>query len=113
MSRTVEEILVDYKECTEHIIELLKKEKFDSLKDEMKKRQFILDELISDKYNKDELKKFYRKFNINDIESKAEKFMKDKALLIKKKLKNISVNKTASSAYGNIGSSAKIFSKKI
>ncbi|WP_058953757.1 hypothetical protein [Clostridium tyrobutyricum] len=113
MSRTVEEILVDYQKCTEYIIELLKKEKFEFIKDEMEKRQYILDELISDKYNKDEVKKFYRKFDINDIESKAERLMKDKALLIKKKLKNISVNKTASSAYGNIGSSAKIFSKKI
>nr|WP_207746466.1 hypothetical protein [Clostridium tyrobutyricum] len=104
---------MSYKECTEHIVEILKREEFNSLKDEMEKRQCILNELISDKYNKDEVKKFYRKFDINDIESKAEKLMKDKALLIKKKLKNISVNKTASSAYGNIGSSAKIFSKKI
>ncbi|WP_416044605.1 hypothetical protein ACMXKO_10250 [Clostridium tyrobutyricum] len=113
MVNSVEDILMSYKNCTEDIVELLKKEKFDSLKGEMEKRQCILDELISDKYNKDEVKKFYKKFDINDIESKAEKLMKDEALLIKKKLKNISVNKTASSAYGNIGSSAKIFSKKI
>ncbi len=46
MSRTVEEILLDYKKCTEYIIELLKKEKFDFLKDEMEKRQCILNELI-------------------------------------------------------------------
>ncbi|MBV4416558.1 hypothetical protein [Clostridium tyrobutyricum] len=113
MLKSVEDVLMSYKECTEHIVEILKREEFNSLKDEMEKRQCILNELISDKYNKDEVKKFYRKFDINDIESKAEKLMKDKALLIKKKLKNISVNKTASSAYGNIGSSAKIFSKKI
>ncbi|AND85388.1 hypothetical protein GTH52_01935 [Clostridium tyrobutyricum] len=113
MSRTVEEILLDYKKCTEYIIELLKKEKFDFLKDEMEKRQCILNELILEINKKSQTKKIYEKMHIREIEEQAQELMKNKALLIKKKLKNISVNKTASSAYGNIGSSAKIFSKKI
>lgn len=113
MSRTVEEILVDYQKCTEYIIELLKKEKFEFIKDEMEKRQCILNELILETNKKSQTKKIYEKMHIREIEAEAQQIMKDKALLIKKKLKNISVNKTASSAYGNIGSSAKIFSKKI
>lgn len=113
MSKTVEEILLDYKKCTEYIIELLKKEKFDFLKDEIGKRQCILNELILETNKKSQTRKIYEKMHIREIEAEAQRIMKHKALLIKKKLKNISVNKTASSAYGNIGSSAKIFSKKI
>ncbi|MEA5009359.1 hypothetical protein [Clostridium tyrobutyricum] len=113
MERTVEEILMNYKSCTESIIELLKKEEFNSLQNEMEKRQRILDELISNNDKKDEAKKIYKKMNIGEIEVEAHKLMQNRALLLKKKLKNISINKTASSAYGNLGSSAKIFSKKI
>lgn len=113
MVNSVEDILMSYKKCTEHIIEILKIGEFDSLKDEMEKRQYILNELISKTDKKSETKKIYEKMHIRQIEEEVQELMKNKALLIKKKLKNISVKKTASSAYGNIGSSAKIFSKKI
>ncbi|MBV4418599.1 hypothetical protein KM800_04555 [Clostridium tyrobutyricum] len=113
MLKNVEDVLTSYKKCTEHIVEILKREEFDSLKGEMEKRQCILNELISETNKKSETKKIYEKMHIGEIEAEAQKIMKNKALLIKKKLKNISVNKTASNAYGSIGSSAKIFSKKI
>lgn len=113
MKRTVEEILVDYKKCTEGIVEILEKDDFASLQDKMKIRQSILDELISNNDRKVESKKIYKKLNISEIENEAVRLMKEKASFIKGKLKNISRSKTASSAYGNIGSSAKIFSKKI
>ncbi|WP_017752662.1 hypothetical protein [Clostridium tyrobutyricum] len=113
MERTVEEILMNYKSCTKCIIELLKKEEFNSLQNEMEKRQYILDELISNSDKKSESKKIYEKMNIEEIEVEADKLMQNKALMLKKKLKDIAINKTASSAYGNLGSSAKIFSKKI
>lgn len=113
MKRTVEEILVDYKKCTEGIVEILEKDDFASLQDKMKIRQSILNELISDENRKVESKKIYKKLNIGEIEDEAGRLIKEKASSIKGKLKNISRSKTASSAYGNIGSSAKIFSKKI
>lgn len=113
MKRTVEDILMNYKSCTKNIIEILQKNDFDSLQDEMETRQCILNELISSNDKKYEAREVYKKLNISEVENKVGSLMKEKALLIKKKLKNISVNKTASSAYGNIGSSAKIFSKKI
>lgn len=113
MQRTVEQILTSYKKCTEDILELLKREEFDSLQAEMEKRQCILDNIISLGDKKNEVKKYYKKFGINDIENEARELMQKKAVLIKEKLRDISVKKTASTAYGNIGSSAKIFSKKI
>ncbi|MBV4430587.1 hypothetical protein KM803_04465 [Clostridium tyrobutyricum] len=113
MVNSVEDILMSYKKCTEHIIEILKREEFDSLKDEMEKRQCILDNIISLGDKKNEVKNFYKKFAISDIENEARELMQKKAVLIKEKLKSISVKKTASTAYGNIGSSAKIFSQKI
>lgn len=113
MTRSVEEILTDYKKCTEDIVEILKKDDFDCLQDKMKIRQCIINELISHTDKKGEARKIYEKLHLGEIESEAEELMKKKALLIKGKLKNISRNKTASSAYGNLGNSAKIFSKKI
>ncbi|MFC0905622.1 hypothetical protein ACFHWD_13075 [Clostridium sp. MT-14] len=113
MKRTVEEILNDYKKCTEDIVNALKKDDFDYLQDKIKIRQCILNELISDNHIKVESKKVYKELNISEIENEAGRLMKEKALFIKGKLNNISRNKTASSAYGNVGSGAKIFSKKI
>ncbi|MBV4428328.1 hypothetical protein [Clostridium tyrobutyricum] len=113
MVNSVEDILMSYKKCTEHIIEILKREELDSLKDEMEKRQYILNELISKTDQKNKTKKVYEKMHIREIETEVQKLMKKKAMLIKKKLKSISVSRNASSAYGNIGASAKIFSKKI
>ncbi|NLU09257.1 MAG: sugar porter family MFS transporter [Clostridiales bacterium] len=113
MERNSGEILTDYKKCTEDIIEILKKGDFDSLQDKMKIRQGILNELISNNNKKIEARKVYEKLNIEETENEARKLMKEKTLSIKEKLRNISVNKTASSAYGSVGNSAKIFSKKI
>ncbi|WP_294182001.1 hypothetical protein [uncultured Clostridium sp.] len=113
MKRTVEEIMTDYKNCTENIIDILKKDDFDSLQDNMKIRQNILDKLISNDSKKEEARKIYKKLDIGRIENEVEKLMEEKTSYVKKKLKNISINKTASSAYGNVGNSAKIFSKKI
>ncbi|MEY8763053.1 MULTISPECIES: hypothetical protein [Clostridium] len=113
MKRNVEGILTDYKKCTENIIEILKKSDFDSLQNEMKIRQCILDKLIFNDDKKAEARNVYRKLDIGKVENEAESLMKEKTLSIKEKLKDISVKKTASNAYGNIGGSAKIFSKKI
>ena len=113
MKRTAEEVLINYRKCTEKIIQLLEKDDIESLQSELEKRQDILNELISYTDKKDESRKVYKKLNIERIENEARELIKQKALFIKEKLKNISKNKTASGAYGNIGNSPKIFSKKI
>ncbi len=113
MKRTVEEVLMNYRKCTERIIQLLEKDDIESLQSELEKRQDTLNELISYADKKDETREIYKKLNIKKIENEARELMKQKALFIKEKLKNISKNKTASGAYGNIGNSPKIFSKKI
>ncbi|MEY7998808.1 hypothetical protein AB8U03_01125 [Clostridium sp. Mt-5] len=113
MRKTIEEILSDYKNCTADIIRLLKIDDFDSLQGEMQRRQCILNELLSRTDKNDEAKGVYEKLNIKEIEDATQELMKKKAFLIKKKLKDISKNKAASSAYGNLENSAKIFSKKI
>lgn len=113
MEKTIEEVLIQYRNCTCEIIELLKKDDFDSVQIKVKNRRNILDEITSMSDKKEEAKILYGKLKIKEIECEAVKLMKDKASRIKAKLNNISRNKTASSAYGNFGSSAKIFSKKI
>lgn len=113
MENTIEKILMQYRDCTVNVIEMLKKDDFDSAQNEVKKRQNILNEIISMDDKKEEAKMIYEKLKIKEIEREAAKLIKDKESNIKTKLKNISKNKTASSAYGNLGSSPKIFSKKV
>lgn len=113
MKKNIEKILEDYKNCTIDIINMLKIDDITLLNDKMNKRQCILDEIILDKDSKDEVKEAYEKLNIIEIENEVKNLMRTKALLLKKKLNAVSKNKIAVNAYGNVGNSAKIFSKKI
>lgn len=113
MKNTIEEVLIQYRNYTCEIIELLKEDDFDSAQNKVKIRQNVLDEIISMSDKKEEAKMLYEKFKIKEIECEAAKLMKDKASKIKANINNISRNKAATIAYGNLGSSAKIFSKKI
>lgn len=113
MGRSIEDILVDYKNCTYEIIEVLKEEDTDSLSSKIDKRQSILDELICETSKKNEAKELYKKLNVGEVDGEAKKLMEKKALLMKEKLKSISRNRAANSAYGRGINSPKIFSKKI
>lgn len=113
MEDIIEKILIQYRDCTINVIELLKKDDFDSAQNEVKDRRNILDKIVSMEDKKEEAKMLYEKLKVKESECEAAKLMKYKASKIKAKLKKISKNKAASSAYGNLGSSAKIFSKKI
>ncbi|RMC99076.1 flagellar protein FliT [Clostridium autoethanogenum] len=114
MEESIEKIWKDYRDCTVNIINRVKQEDFDSLDNEMRMRQEILNKIISMKENKDQAKKLYAEFQINKIERELELIMKQKMVMIKSKLGSISKNKKASTAYGGLGKGyATIFSKKI
>jgi ATP-dependent DNA ligase len=113
MRNDIEKIVTQYRDCTVNIIDMLKKDDFNSAQSEVKNRRNILNKIVSMNDKKEEVKMLYEKLKIKQIEDEAAKLMRDKSSKIKLKLNNISVNKAASSAYGNLGSSAKIFSKKI
>lgn len=113
MKNDTEKIVTQYRDCTVNIIDMLKKDDFNSAQNEVKNRRSILNKIVSINDNKEEVKVLYEKLKIKQIEVEAEKLVRDKASKIKAKLNNISINKAASSAYANLGSSARIFSKKI
>ena len=113
MRNDIEKIVTQYRDCTVNIMDMLKKDDFNSAQSEVKNRRNILNKIVSMNDKKEEVKMLYEKLKIKQIEDEAAKLMRDKSSKIKLKLNNISVNKAASSAYGNLGSSAKIFSKKI
>lgn len=113
MENDIEKILVNYRNSTFDIIGMLKKNDFDAVNEEIKKRQVILNKIISMPDKKDETKAMYEKLKIRETENEAAELMGSKLCEIKAKLSNISKNRVASSAYVNIGKSAKIFSKKI
>lgn len=109
----IKKILLDYKEHTISIIKLLEEDEFDGIQHEIKKRQCILDKLISFSGHKEECKKIYKDLEIEKLQSRAEMIMKKKSSEVKEKLEEISKNKRATNAYGRLVSGAAIFSKKI
>ena len=113
MENDIEKILVYYKNITDDIIEMLKKDDFDSVNDILKKKQDILNKITSMKGKKEDAKILYKKLKIRETENEATELMSSRLCQIKEKLSSISKNKVASSAYTNIGKYAKIFSKKI
>ncbi|ADK14027.1 flagellar protein FliT [Clostridium ljungdahlii] len=114
MEESIEKIWKEYRDCTVNIINTVKQGNFDSLDSEMKMRQEILNKITSMKENKDCAKELYDELHISELEKELESLMKQKMLVIKKKLGSIIKNKRASTAYGGMGKGfATIFSKKI
>lgn len=111
--KEIKKILLDYRDCTINIIDLLEKDDFDSLQSQIEKRQHRLNELVSFTEQKEEAKRIYKELQIQELQVRAEELIRIKSYDIKKKLGNISRNKKATNAYGKIGSGAAIFSKKI
>lgn len=109
----VKKIWLDYKEYTINVINLLKKDEFDNLEDEIEKMQLILNKLISFPEQKEESKKIYENLKIEELQNKAEEIIRAKSFYIKEKLEEISKGKRATSAYGKLPYGAAIFSKKI
>lgn len=109
----VKKIWLDYKKHTINIINLLEKEQFDNLEDEIEKRQLTLNKLSSFPEQKEESKKIYENLKIQELQNKAEEIIKEKSFSIKEKLEEISRSKRATSAYGKLPYGAAIFSKKI
>lgn len=113
MNTEIEQMIIQYKKYTCDIIELLEKDNFDKLKETLKSRQNIINNIITMPDQKKEIKVIYDRLSIAEAENRALNIMKSKSAEIKVKLSNLSRNKDASNAYINFGNSPKIFSKKI
>ncbi|AYD40710.1 hypothetical protein D4Z93_09275 [Clostridium fermenticellae] len=113
MDKELEDILIQYKICTGDIIELIENKKIDSVEDKIKCRQVLVNKIISMTDKKEEVRNIYNRLNIEKIEYKADKLIKDELHMIRTKLNDVSRNKTAANAYSRLGNSPKIFSKKI
>lgn len=109
----IKKILLDYRDYTINIIDLLEKDDLDSLQSQIEKRQNSLNRLISFTEEREEAKRIYEELQIRKFQMRVEELIRIKSYDIKKKLGDISRNKKATSAYGKIGSGAAIFSKKI
>lgn len=113
MEEKIEDIFVKYRSCTKDIIEAVEKDQFELLKSKLDERKDILDRITSGIYKKAEIKYLYEKFEVLNLEKKAQDVMNKSTVKLRKKISSITRNKHAASAYGNVGNGAAIFSKKI
>lgn len=105
--------LVEYKECTLEIIKIVEDDKVDSLKELIKKRQQLVDKVLSIPCEKEESKKIYEEFQLDELQDKLNALILKKLDIIRNEMHKISKSKMANDSYNRGCNSAVIFSKKI
>jgi hypothetical protein len=108
----LEESFVKYQNITLTIMEVIKVEEYEKLDEFLKQRQLLLDSINKLNCSKEELKKFYEKYNINNLDKALEKEMKDKKEELLVKIKENQKRKTAMNGYNNLQAKAVYLSKK-
>lgn len=108
----LEECFVKYNNITLTIMETVKSENYESLNELFKQRQLILDNINKLNCSKEEMKKFYIKYNINQIEKSLEEEMKNRKEELLVKIKESGKRRAAMDGYNNIQAKAVFLSRK-
>lgn len=108
----LEQNIVEYKNITLAIMELVKVEEYEKLEGLFKERQFILDNISKLDYLKEEFKEFILKFRINELEEALENEMKNKKEDLLIKIKQNQKRRTAMNGYNNLQAKAVFLSRE-
>lgn len=108
----IEESLKEYKNITLTIMETVKAENYEKLDELFSKRQFVLDNINKLTYSKEELNKFYLKYNIHKLDETLEEEMKKRKEELLEKIKENQKRKMAVNGYNNIQAKAVFLSKE-
>lgn len=108
----LEENFIKYKDITLTIIETVKSEKYEQLDEIFQQRQLILDDINKINYSKEELKKFYFKYNIDKLDKTLDSEMKVKRQDLLEKIKENKKRQVAMNGYNNLSAKAVFLSKK-
>lgn len=109
----LEESFVKYKGITLTIIEWVKAEEYEKLHENFQQRQFILDDMIKCNYSKEELKKIYLKYEIENLEKELAFEMKVRKVDLLKKIKQNEKRQVGMAGYNNISAKAVFLSKEV
>lgn len=113
MYGNLKDILDEYEECTLRIIKIIEDDKVDSLGELIKKRQQLVDEVLSIPCQKEENKKIYKEFQLDELQDKLNALISKKLEIIRNEIQKISKSKVANNVYNRGYKGAVIFSKKI
>lgn len=113
MKKSVKEVLMDYRECTLKIIDILEKGTLDSLHSLVEARQQIVDNILAMECTPEEVRLTYEQLELRQLQVKVTMLMKQKMSDTKQKLLKLSVSRAASNTYyKNVRSNAYMFSFK-
>lgn len=114
MNNNLREVAETISKLTEDLIKIVEIDDYSNLDSTLKKRQEAIDFLRNLKCSKEEYKEAEKEFEVNKLQEKLFKLMDEKRKKLKKKLYDLSKNRTIVNSYNhNNFSASKIFSKKI
>ncbi|WP_419292811.1 hypothetical protein [Clostridium diolis] len=108
----LEKSLIEYKKITLTISEIIKSDNCEKLDELFKQRQTILDNIKQTKYSEEELKDFYLKYNIYELDKELEKEMKSEKEELLNKIKENQKRRIAMNGYNNLQNKAVFLSKE-
>lgn len=108
----LEECFIEYNNITLNIMEVVKSDNYEKLDELFGQRQLILDNIYELNCSKDEVKKFYIKYNICELEKMLEEEMKIRKEDALEKLKQSQERKMAMNGYNNLQARAVFLSKE-
>ncbi|MBU3190705.1 hypothetical protein K9O30_15225 [Clostridium bowmanii] len=109
----LEENLIKYKNITLTIIEIVNAEKYEKLGEIFQQRQLILDDINKNNYLKEELKKFYVKYGIENLEQVLASEMKVRKSDLLKKIKQNEKRHVGMAGYNKLSAKAVFLSREI
>ena len=109
----LEENLIKYKNITLTIIETVKAEQYEKLDEVFQQRQFILDLMNNENYSKEELKKFYLQYEIENLDKTLASEMEIRKDDLLEKIKENKRRQAGMAGYNNLSTKAVFLSKEI
>ncbi|WP_291640685.1 hypothetical protein [Clostridium sp.] len=95
------------------IIKIVKAEEYEKLEESFAQRQLILNDISKMSYSKEELKKFYLQYEIENLEKVLTSEMKVRKSDLLKKIKQNEQKQVGMAGYNNISAKAVFLSKEI
>lgn len=108
----LEESFIKYRDITLNIIEIVKAEEYEKLDEMFQQRQLILEDINKINYSKEELKKFFFKYEIENLEKVLASEMKVKKEDLLGKIRENKKRQVAMNGYNNFSAKAVFLSKE-
>ena len=109
----LEKNFIEYKAITLTIIETVKAGEYEKLEEIFQQRQLILDDMNKTDSSKEEFKKLYLKYGLENLDKALASDIKDKQKDLLKKIEKNEKKKVAMAGYNNISAKAVFLSKEV